>query len=85
MRGFVSPRLGIRFEPGKGSDNLTIVGPDGQRFKTFSEILEENKAVKHRVEEAERELAVESRRAETAVQRAERYAAMLRELGIEPN
>ena len=85
MRGFVSPRLGIRFEPGKGSDNLTIVGPDGQRFKTFSEILEENKAAKRRADEAERELAAESRRAETAVQRAERYAAMLRELGIEPD
>ena len=29
MAGFVSPRLGIRFEPGEGSDNLKIFGPDG--------------------------------------------------------
>jgi Uma2 family endonuclease len=38
MAGFVSPRLGIRFEPGKGPDNLRIIRPDGERFKTFQEI-----------------------------------------------
>jgi Uma2 family endonuclease len=64
MRGFVSPRLGIRFEPGKGSDNLTIIGRNGERFLTFEEVTQ---------------------RAETAEQRAQRYAAMLREMGIEPD
>ncbi len=37
MTGFVSPRLGIKFEPGPGPDNLKIFGPDGSRFLTFSE------------------------------------------------
>ncbi len=38
MRGFVSPRLGIRFEPGKGQDNLTIFGRHGEPFLTPQEI-----------------------------------------------
>ena len=57
IKGFVSPRLGIRFEPGKGQDNLTILGRDGRPFPTPLELS----------------------------QRAERYAAKLRELGIEPD
>src|SRR5262249_47423513 len=34
MEGFVSPRLGIRFEPGTGQDNLTVLGRDGEPFIT---------------------------------------------------
>ncbi len=64
MRGFVSHRLGIRFEPGKGPDNLTIIGRNGERFLTYQEVREQRDA-EH--------------------QRAERYAAKLRDLGIEPD
>jgi hypothetical protein len=64
MNGHVSQRLGIRFEPGEGPNNLRILGPDGQRFLTHQELMEQV--------EAER-------------QRAERLAARLRELGIEPD
>ena len=64
MNGHVSQRLGIRFEPGEGPNNLRIIGPDGQRFLTHQELMEQV--------EAER-------------QRAERLAARLRELGIEPD
>ena len=71
MRGFVSPRLGIRFEPGKGQDNLTILGRDGEPFPTPLELSQRA--------EAERQRADAERR------RAERYAAKLRELGIEPD
>jgi Uma2 family endonuclease len=85
MRGFVSPRLGIRFEPGLGPDNLTIIHPDGERFLTFHENSQ-------RAEEAERRRAAERQRADEAEQgltaerqRADRYAARLRELGIEPD
>ena len=42
MRGFVSPRLGIRFEPGKGQDNLTILGRDGEPFVTPLELSRRN-------------------------------------------
>jgi len=71
MRGFVSPRLGIRFEPGEGPDNLKIVGPSGEPFQTHAQEVEQRKAA-FQLLEAER-------------QRAERYAAKLRELGIEPD
>jgi len=71
MRGFVSPRLGIRFEPGDGPDNLKIVGPSGEPFQTHAQEVEQRKAA-FQLLEAER-------------QRAERYAAKLRELGIEPD
>jgi Uma2 family endonuclease len=84
IAGFVSPRLGIRFEPGKGPDNLAIFGPDGRRFLSFQELVEQSEAVARRAEEAERSRAAAEQRAETAEQRAERYAAKLRELGIEP-
>ena len=71
MAGFVSPRLGIRFEPGEGADNLKIVGPDGEPFQTHTVDINRRKAAEER--------------AESERQRAERYAAKLRELGIEPD
>ena len=71
MAGFVSPRLGIRFEPGEGPNNLVIIRPDGQRFLSYLELMD-------RLEEADR-------RAEVQAQLAARYAARLRELGIEPD
>jgi Uma2 family endonuclease len=71
MNGYTSPLLGIRFEPGTGRDNLTIIGSDGQRFFTYSEVIE--------LRDSERQ------RAESERQRADRLAAKLRELGVEPD
>ena len=34
MNGHVSQRLGVRFEPGEGPNDLRILGPDGQPFLT---------------------------------------------------
>ncbi len=59
MAGFISPRLGIRFEPGPGPDNLTIFAPDGTRFLTFSEWVEKSKADQRKSE-------VEAQRADAA-------------------
>jgi Uma2 family endonuclease len=70
MSGYTSPRLGIRFEPGEGPDNLTIVGPDGQPFLTYVELFEDREA--------------QRQRADALSQRADRLAARLRELGLEP-
>ena len=97
MAGFVSPRLGIRFEPGEGPDNLVIVRPDGERFKTFQEVDDErkelarqrNELVRERDEasrqrdEASRQRDEVSRQRDEAAERAARYLAKLRELGIE--
>jgi Uma2 family endonuclease len=66
--GFVSPRLGVRFEPGPG--DLKIYGPDGRPFATYLELIEQREA--------------EGRRADAERQRAERLMAQLRALGVEP-
>ncbi len=68
LQGWVSPRLGIRFERDEDGQ-LILTRPDGQRFLSPEEI------------EAQREEAL--RAAERERQRAERLAARLRELGIE--
>jgi Uma2 family endonuclease len=78
MRGHVSPRLGIRFEPGDGPDNLKIIDPHGQPFATHQELMQ-------RAEDERRRAEDERRRAEDERQRADRLAEKLRELGIEPD
>jgi Uma2 family endonuclease len=92
MAGFVSPLLGIRFEPGEGPDNLAIIGPDGARFLTYTEQIELREAAEQRAEaerqraEVERQLAeAAAERAAAERERAERLSARLRELGIEPD
>jgi Uma2 family endonuclease len=87
MAGFVSPRLGIRFEPGEGGDNLKIVGPDGQPLLTYAEAYHQLRNTRKRLESPPKRLVVTNlnERATEPRQRAERYAAKLRELGIEPD
>ncbi len=67
MQGWVSPRLGIRFEIERGV--LQLYRPDGERFATYVELMEQREH--------------ERQRAEQEHQRAERLAARLRALGIE--
>ncbi|MDG3004933.1 Uma2 family endonuclease [Paludisphaera mucosa] len=74
LKGWVSPRLGVRFEPGEESESLTIRHPDGSPFRTALEMQEAAEAERLRAEAAEG-------RAEAARLRAERLAARLRELG----
>lgn len=69
MAGWVSPRLGIRFEPRPGG--LDIYRPDGRRFETYLELH-------RRGEEAERQV-------EQAHMETERLKARLRELGVDPD
>jgi Putative restriction endonuclease len=78
MAGFVSPRLGIRFEPAAGPDNLEIIGPDGKRFRTYVEVIEQLETEQRRPEE-------QAQLAQTERDRADRLAARLRELGVEPD
>ena len=67
LNGFVSPRLGIRFEP--KPTGLEIYRPDGQKFATYVELDEQ------------RENAIALATQQT--QRADRLAAKLLELGID--
>lgn len=68
MQGWISPRLGIRFEIER--EVLRLYRPDGERFATYVELMEQREQ--------------EHQRAEQEHQRAERLAARLRGLGIEP-
>ena len=78
MSGWVSPRLGIRFE--LEDEDLAIFGPDGEKFLSTIELDR-----KYQTQlEAERQRAdAERQRAEAERQRAEQLAAKLRELGVE--
>lgn len=94
--GYVSPRLGIRFELSDG--NLRIIRPDGKPFLTYVELARQQEIDHERAEherqraereheraEQERQRAEQERRsAEQERQRAERLAAQLKALGIEP-
>ena len=88
MAGWVSPRLGVRFEVEQGV--LQLYRPDGTRFTTYVELMEQREQEHQRAEqehqraEQERQRAEqEHQRAEQEHQRAERLAARLRALGID--
>ena len=68
MNGWVSPRLKVRFE--LVNVELHLYGPDGRRFATYVELTQQRE--QERVEK------------EKERQRAERLAAQLRALGVEP-
>jgi Uma2 family endonuclease len=78
MSGHVSRRLGVRFEPGEGPDDLTILGPDGQPFLSYVELIEQREAARNEAQAVQKRLADER-------ERADRLAARLRELGIDPD
>ena len=69
MNGHVSPRLGLRFVLDTGE--LTVFGHDGRQLRAPAEIA------------AERDAA--ERRAAEEMDRAEKLAAKLRELGVDPD
>ena len=53
MNGYISPRLGVRFEPGEGPDRLRIIAPDGQPFLTYVELVEAWEAERLRAQAAD--------------------------------
>ena len=77
VNGFVSPRLGVRFDfiPGTA---LQLFLPNGEPFQTFTELKESA------VREHEARLQAEQKQREAEAQ-AERFAARLRELGVDPD
>jgi Uma2 family endonuclease len=85
MNGFESPRLKIRFQPGEGPNNLKIIGPDGEPFATYLEVIAQREAERQRADDERQRADDERRLAEAERQRADRLAARLRELGVEPD
>lgn len=89
MVGWVSPRLGIRFEQGF-EENVGLYYPDGRPFLGFEELAQKAEQERQRAEEERQRAEEERQRAEAALQeleverqRAEQLAQRLREMGIE--
>jgi len=96
MNGWVSPRLGIRFQ--LTENNLEIYRPDGQRFLTSVELAQNAEQERQEKELAQTQAEQQRQRAEQQQQRAEeaiaqleqerqRYQALLEQLhrsGIDP-
>ncbi|WP_199245690.1 Uma2 family endonuclease [[Phormidium] sp. ETS-05] len=83
INGWISPRLGIRFE--MGDDGLEIYRPDGRKFATYIELETERNLAEQRAEMEAQRAEIEAQRAEAEAQRAQRLAEKLRELGIDPD
>ena len=90
MNGWVSPRLGVRFDRSQGE--LILIDPAGQRFLTYGELaLErdaialERDAVALERDAIARERDAIARELSTERERAERLAAQMRSLGVEPH
>lgn len=83
MNGHVSPRLGIRFVLDTGE--LTVFGPDGRQFLSPAELVAKRNEAERAAAEAEQLAARATEKAETAAQRAAKFAAKLRELGVDPD
>jgi len=90
MEGWISPRLGVRFE--LGEDGLEIYRPNGEKFLSYAELEEERlldrqrlQQESQRAEQADQRAEQADQRAQQADQRAQRLAAKLRELNIDPD
>ena len=82
MNGWLSPRLGIRFQ--LTSDNLEIFSPSGERFLTYVELAQLMEQERQRAEQ-ERQRADEAlSQLEQERQRYQALEALLRERGINP-
>jgi Uma2 family endonuclease len=68
MTGWISPRLGVRFDLKEGE--LELYYPDGRKFASYLELVEQAEQARQQAEQAQ--------------DRAERLAAQLRALGVDP-
>ncbi|NDJ21679.1 Uma2 family endonuclease [Nostoc sp. B(2019)] len=82
MAGWVSPRLGVRFE--LSEEELQIYRPNGDRFLTYLELDQQRQQEKQRAEQAEARAEQERQRAEQAEAQLEALRALLKERGINP-
>jgi Uma2 family endonuclease len=90
MHDHVSPRLGIRFHI--RDDDMVVYRPDGSPFLTTDELQDKNRKLEQAARDAERvarEALQKASDADRAVlserRRADRLAARLRDLGIDPD
>jgi len=81
MNGWVSPRLGIRFDT--SGEELRIFAPDGTPFRSHEEIEQERKAEQAARQQAEQRATQAEQERDQERQRAAQLEARLRELGID--
>ena len=96
MEGWLSPRLGIRFD--LSGPELQIFGADGRRFLSYVEVIaqrdeqerekeqarQQAEQARQQAEQARQQAEQARQQAEEAARRNERLIAQLRALGIEP-
>jgi len=89
MNGWVSPRLGVRFD--LSGPELKLFGPDGQPFQTVQEVFKDRDQIagKYNQVVGERDQIASERdqiasECDAMRQQIERMKAQLRALGIEP-
>lgn len=83
INGWVSPRLGIRFE--LSSDTLQLYRPDGQPFADYIQVQQQLEAVSAQLEQERQMKETISAQLEQERQRAKRLEQLLREAGIDPD
>lgn len=83
IEGWVSPRLGVRFE--LAETRLEIYRPDGQPFLTYLELAQQREQAEVRAQEAQAKAQSAEVMLEEEKQRSQILEAKLRELGIDPN
>ncbi|NEQ71590.1 MAG: Uma2 family endonuclease, partial [Symploca sp. SIO2D2] len=77
MEGWISPKLGCRFETTGGS--LEVYRPDGQRMETYVETSKRAEQESQRAQQEAQRAEQESQRAEQEAQRAEQEAQARRD------
>jgi Uma2 family endonuclease len=82
MNGWISPRLGIRFDWTLGG--MRLIRPDGRPFETYQEVERRAETERQRAEAERQRAEAERQRAEAERQRADHLAERLRALGVEP-
>ncbi len=83
IQDWVSPRLGVRFSLNE-TGALQLFRPDGESFETFEQLARRADQERQRADQAELQVAQQSKARTAAEERAERLALRLRALGIDP-
>lgn len=81
VAGWVSPRLGIKFE--LSESKLKIYRPDGQLFLSYLEVEQQRQQAEERAEQAQKRIKQAEERAEQAESQLQTLRALLQERGID--
>ncbi len=83
MNGWTSPLLGVRFD--LSQDELTITGPDGRRFLTFGELIQQRNQLEQQRHQLEQQRHQLERERDEQRSRTQRLEDQLRSLGVDPS